>query len=507
MRELLERQVRRAGLQNLVVLSNRTPYVFHGEEGDAATATRAVSGLVTALEPIVMACGGTWVGWAGRTAEESRLGERVAVPAGRPAYVVREIILSREEYNRYYHGCANDCLWPLFHCFLEKAVFDHDSWQSYVRVNRKFAEAARREAGEGALIWVHDYHLALVPGMLRKAGYRGKIAYFCHIPFPPLEIFSALPWGKEILTGLLGSNLVAFHLPGYVENFLRVVEKLLGAEVSYVDGYVRWQKRKMHVRALPIGIDYQEFDELAREEETARRAAEIRRHVNTERLVLSVERLDYTKGIIEKLQGIEEFLARYPDYRGRVTFLQVAVPSRTEVQSYANLRSRVEEMVGRINGQYASGWHMPVWYMFNALDRRELVAHYRAADIALVTPLRDGLNLVAKEFVASRVAGDGVLVLSPFAGAAEQLKGSLLVNPYDRVDLAGKIKKALDMPVEEQKIRISILQQSVRRYDLKWWWRGVLSGLGWQAEAHPENAAGSGPLAAGEFIPKQRLDG
>ncbi|MCG8403126.1 MAG: trehalose-6-phosphate synthase [Firmicutes bacterium] len=507
MRKLLEHQVRRCGLNKLIVLSNRAPFVFKGENMHITKAARAVSGLVSALEPITGACGGTWVGWGGRVAGESRVGGRVAVPLDRPEYTVREMVFSRQEYQRYYHGFANDCLWPLFHCFLEKAVFDHDYWQSYVRVNCKFAEAAAAEADGDALIWVHDYHLTLVPGMLRDMGYRGQIAFFCHIPFPPLEIFSALPWGEDILRGLLGSDLVAFHLNGYVENFLRVVEKQLQAGIDHGRGRIDRGERTVRVRALPIGIDYREFEAAARREEIRRRAAEIRRRVGVDRLVLSVERLDYTKGIIEKLQGIEEFFSSCPQHRNRVAFLQVAVPSRTEVQTYADLRSSAEEMVSRINGLYASNWSTPVKYMFKAFNRDELVAHYCAADVCLVTSLRDGLNLVAKEYVASRVAGDGVLVLSTFAGAAEQLSGCLPVNPYDRVDLAEKINKAVEMAPAEQKLRMATLQQSVRHYDLNWWWQGVLAGLARNTGSPAGAGKGEGPLAAGEFVPKRRPDG
>ncbi len=502
MRKLLERQLRKVGISKLVILSNRAPYIFPGEGNRVTTATRAVSGLVSALEPLTVDCGGTWVGWCGRVAEESRVGDRHAVPLERPAYTVREILFSRQEYERYYHGFSNDCLWPLFHCFLEKAFFDHDNWRSYVQANRLFAEAALKEAGGDALIWVHDYHLAMVPGMLREMGYRGKVAFFCHIPFPPLEIYSTLPWGKELLRGLLGSDLVAFHLTGYAENFLRVVERILGAPVNHKEKWASWNGRVVRTRALPIGIDFAEFEETAGSDVIKNRAAEIRSQIGAEKLVLSVERLDYTKGIIEKLCGIEEFFSRHPEHRGRVTFLQVAVPSRTEVQAYAELRSNVEEMVGRINGRFALDWRSPVRYMFNALDRNELVAHYCAADVCLVTSLRDGLNLVAKEYVASRVYGDGVLVLSKFAGAAEQLYGCLPVNPYDRVDLAEKIWKAVEMPLTEQKARMAALQKIVRQYDLTWWWQGVLAGPAKGQVPHAGKKLGDSQLAAGWFVPK-----
>lgn len=505
MRKLLELQMPQAGLQNLVVLSNRAPYVWRGGDGET-TVTRAVSGLVSALEPVMNACGGTWIGWGGRVAEQSRVGARLPVPPERATYALREVILGREEYQRYYHGFANGCLWPLFHCFIDKADFDHQNWRSYLRVNLVFAGAALMEASEDALVWVHDYHLALVPGMLRNKGYGGKIAFFLHIPFPPPEIYSTLPWGREILQGLLGCDLIAFHLPGYAENFLRAVERLLKAEVDYTRGWIRWRNRNIMASALPIGIDYVKFEELARSRQTGQRAEQIRREVGARRLVLGVERLDYTKGIIEKLRGIGEFFNRYPEYRDDVVFLQVAVPSRAEARDYAGLRSKVEELVGRVNGQFSAGWRVPVRYKSAALDSSELVAHYCAADVMLVTPLRDGLNLVAKEYVACRTGGDGVLVLSPFAGAAEQLKGCIQVNPYDRFAMAEMIKKAVTMPEAEQKARMMLLQHAVRQYDLRWWWRGVLAGLDRGGAGMPPAKTAAARVAAGSRLAGQHYD-
>lgn len=476
MQELFVRDMKNTGFYTLVVVSNRAPYVFR-KSSHTAQVDRAISGLVSALEPIMLKTGGVWVGWCGRVAESSAVGELIGVPVEKPAYTVQEILLNDYDYRHYYHGFSNDCLWPLCHCFLEKSNFLHEDWKSYRRVNGRFAEAAFSVAGKNVLVWVHDYHLALVPAFLRQAGYAGKVAFFWHIPFPPLEIFSALPWGNNILEGLLGSDLLAFHLSGYVENFLRAVEKLLGLPVDYERGIVKHEGRVVKLKALPIGINYLEFQELARDPGVQDMARQIRDSIRNKFMFLNVERLDYTKGILEKLEAVEMFFARFPEYRNKVVFLQVAVPSRTEVNTYANLRSRVEETVGRINGRFGENWEVPVRYSFNSLDRRELVAHYLAADALLVTPLRDGLNLVAKEFVASRIKENGVLVISPFAGAAEQMTGGLLANPYDLEDMVDKIKAAADMTPAGQQKRMKILQECVKKYDIKWWLQGVLAGL------------------------------
>lgn len=507
MQESLIRQIRNTGVHTLVVVSNRAPYVFR--QGPRGTEiTRAVSGLVSALEPIMLELGGVWVGWCGRVAENSAVGRPMGVPGDSPAYVVQEILLSGEDYRRYYHGFSNDCLWPLCHCFLEKCRFSHEDWESYIRVNERFAEAAAGVTGEGGLVWVHDYHLALVPKYLREAGWAGKLAFFWHIPFPPLEIFSTLPWRADILQGLLGSDLLAFHLPGYVENFLRAVERLLGLPVDYGRGIVEQKDRIVQLKALPIGINYREFLELARDAGVQERAREIRGSVQAQFIFLSVERLDYTKGIPEKLEAVEKFFERFSGYRDKVAFLQVAVPSRTEVNTYANLRRRVEEAVGRINGRFGENWKVPVRYSFKALDRRELVAHYLAADAALVTPLRDGLNLVAKEFVASRINGDGVLVISPFAGAAEQMAGALLANPYDSEDMALKIKAAVEMSPAEQQRRMRAMQKGIRQYDVQWWLKGVTAGLAQQSRhLRGIDARRRGALAAGNFTASKNLRG
>lgn len=508
MRGIVQEQLKNAEIDGLVIVSNRAPYVLESDPANGIGGVRAVSGLVSSLEPVVKACGGKWVGWCGRASGRSGLGEEVRVPFEQPSYTVQEVLLSEEDYRLYYHGFSNDCLWPLYHCFLEKTSYDHDCWESYVRVNRLFAEAALRSARDTDLIWVHDYHLSLVPRMLRDMGYRGRIAYFCHIPFPPVEIFCTLPWARDILEGMLGSDLVAFHLPAYVDNFLRSVKNILRLSVGVGDIIViPGSGHKVYVKALPIGIDSREFAALARDPAVKKHAEEIRGAVGCEFLFLSVERLDYTKGVLEKLKGIEVFFEKYPDYRNRVAFLQVAVPTRSGVQAYASLRGQVEEAVGRINGLYGSFEWVPVRYFFRSLNRRELVAHYLAADAALVTPLRDGLNLVAKEYVASRVDGSGVLVLSPFAGAAEHMKGCLFANPYDPVNMAEQMRAAVEMPESERRRRMLFMQQIVSLYDVNWWWQKMLASLTPPKVRKVEISVKDSGKVAGDLISKKAMRG
>jgi len=477
MREAIKTQFRQAGFNHLVVVSNRAPYVLEENAGEAR-GKKAVSGLVSALEPILENCGGTWVGWCGRKTQNGEVtGSRFEVPFNKPAYTIQELMLGEEEFAGYYHGFSNDCLWPVSHCFLEKSTFDHEHWRQYYEVNKKFASVAARASLPGSLIWVQDYHLTLVPRMLRDLQHQGKIAFFWHIPFPPLEIFSAIPWADQILKGLLNSDLLAFHLEGYVYNFLRCAQQLLGAPVDYRTGTVLWRGRAVSVQALPIGIDATEFEELAARPEVIGQASVIRQTIGADYLFVSVERLDYTKGVLEKLLAIEKFLELHPGYRDRVAFLQVAVPTRTEVATYAGLRKEVEETVGRINGLFGADWRVPVRYRFDSLSRPQLVAHYLAADVALVTPLRDGLNLVAKEFVASRVDRLGSLILSPFAGVAEQLSAALRANPYDALDMVEQMRNAIEMSPAEQAGRMAQLQKAVKTFNLGWWWQSVLNSL------------------------------
>lgn len=458
------------------MVANRLPYTIRPAPGGAEL-RRAVGGLVTAVEPVLLAEGGVWIGWGGRTAAPGELPVNLAVPREAPRYRIHEVLLTAAEYRGYYHGFANSCLWPLSHLFVGRAVVRAEHWEAYRAVNRRFARAALENAAPGRLVWVHDYHLTLVPAFVREARPDVPIAFFWHIPFPPPEAFLVLPWARDILAGLLGSDAIGFHTADYARNFLRTVRALPGAEVDEEQGAVLYQGRVIRVQVLPIGVDWDAFDGTARRPAVRRRAEAIRAALGTPHILLGVDRLDYTKGIPERLAAFGAFLDAHPEYRGKVTFIQVGVPSRSEVPEYQEVRRRVEEAVGRLNGLHGDGWQVPVRYVVRPFSREELVAHYLAADAALVTPLRDGLNLVAKEYVASRVDGAGVLVLSPFAGAAAQLPEAVLANPYEVNDLAAGIFRALAMDPAEKGRRMEALRRRVREHDLRWWWDQVRSLL------------------------------
>lgn len=458
----------------LVVVANRLPYAVRPAPGGVEL-TRSVGGLVAAVEPVVLATGGVWIGWGGRAAMPGEAPVSLAVPQEAPRYRIHEVLLTAAEYRGYYHGFSNSCLWPLSHLFVGRAVVRAEHWEAYRAVNRRFARTALSYLTPGRLVWVHDYHLTLVPALLREARPDVRVAFFWHIPFPPTEALLVLPWAREVLRGLLGSDAIGFHTQDYARNFLRAAAAVPGAEVDEEEGAVLYEGRVVRVRALPVGVDWEAFQGTARRPAVQRRAEAIRAAAGTPHLVLGVDRLDYTKGIPERLAAFGAFLDAYPEYRDKVTFLQIGVPSRSEVPEYQEVRRRVEEAVGRVNGLHGDGWRVPVRYQARSLSREELVAHYLAADVALVTPLRDGLNLVAKEYVASRVDGGGALVLSPFAGAAAQLPEAVLANPYEPNELAAGIFRALAMDPAERARRMQALRRRVREHDLRWWWEQVRS--------------------------------
>lgn len=460
----------------LVVVSNRLPYDLR-RDSTGRPPKRNVGGLVNAVEPVLARLGGSWVGWDGTvlpslaavTAEMSR-----PLVSETPSGVrVVGVPLSERELARYYHGFANRSLWPLFHDFPGKAVFEPEDHAIYVRVNRRFAEAARAWAGERGRIWVHDYHLMLVPLFLRQHGFRGTVDFFLHIPFPPAEILRVLPWREELLEGLLASDSVAFHTELYRDNFVESANQILGAEpdAGTPGGAIRLAHggRRTLVVAAPIGIDVEEFERVASLPSVVARCRRIREAHGGRRILFGADRLDYTKGIRERLRAVERFLSSRSQYGKQVIFIQVVVPSRHQVDEYRQMKRDIDREVGRINGELGRlGW-VPIHYRYQALDREELVAHYRAADVALVTPLRDGMNLIAAEFAASRVDGDGVLVVSEFAGIAGRCPGALVVNPYDIEGFCRALERALEMDPQERWARMAALRERVRSNPVHRW--------------------------------------
>lgn len=443
----------------LVVVSNRGPYHLRLTKR-GITRERTVGGLVTSILPMVEMFGGLWI------ASGEPEGRFPGTPGPR-AFDLRYITLTADQIKGYYHGLSNSALWPLCHYFLGNVRYDGGQWQMYEQVNRQFADAVLQETNGRDVVWVHDYHFALVPRFLRDKKANARIAFFWHIPFPPPELFRTFPWRKQLLEGLLSCDLLGFHISEYSENFIETAVRVLGAKRE--GDSVCYQGRITRVIARPIGIDYRAVERVAHSKRTEERLKRLRDTFHGQKLILGLERMDYTKGILERLRGMELLLEQRPELHGRVTLIQIVTPSRTEVDAYRQRKREIDEIVGRINGRFSSDFWIPVRYLYRSISPTEVIVYYRAADIALVTPLRDGLNLVAKEYVASRVDGEGVLILSEFAGAARQLSEALLVNPYSTEEMAAALAQALMMPAEEQRRQMSAMQERVKQQDISWW--------------------------------------
>lgn len=454
----------------LLVVSNRLPLNAEEENGVVALVPSS-GGLVTALLPVLRANGGCWIGWTGRCSSKpmSEALQRCAAPN----YRFEPVSLSEEEKTRYYEGCCNQIIWPLFHGMASRCDFDPAFWEAYCAVNRKFADAVARTWRGDDFIWVHDYHLMLVAASLGRQGGQPKLAYFQHIPFPPPDIFAKLPWRAEILRALLQFSTIGFQTVGDRRNFTACVRQFLGnVHFRSLAGkiLVTGDGKTGLVGSYPVGIDFDEFADQAADSRVAGRAEQIRAGFRGCQIILGVDRLDYTKGIPERLRAFRSLLKAHPELHRKVALLQIAVPSREEVPEYRELRLRIERQVSEINGHFGSPTWMPIHYIHRAVARNELLACYRAADVALVTPLKDGMNLVAKEYCASRVDEDGVLVLSEFAGAADQLRrGALVVNPHDENGVTGALLRALTMRREERQSRMRLLREIVREKNVFRW--------------------------------------
>ncbi len=451
---------------DFVVVSNRLPVDrVTDAEGISSWAT-SPGGLVTALEPVMRDAVGAWVGWAGQPDLELDAFENEGI------HIV-PVRLSEDDIERYYEGFSNDTLWPLYHDVIEPPGYHRVWWESYVEVNQRFADAAAAVSAHGAVVWVQDYQLQLVPGMLRIARPDLTIGFFNHIPFPPYGIFSQLPWRTQVIEGLLGADVIGFQRVADAGNFSRAVRRLTNyatrtpaIEVA-VDGQ---PTRRVIAQPFPISIDARAFEALAREPHIQQRAREIREGLgNPEIVMLGVDRLDYTKGIGHRLKAFGELLAEGSISVEDVTLVQVASPSRERVAAYMNLRDGIELTVGRINGDFSTMSHQAISYHHHGYPRDEMAALYLAADVMLVTALRDGMNLVAKEYVASRFDDDGVLILSEFTGASDELKRALLVNPHDIEGLKEAILTAISMPKSERRLRMRSMRKRVLHNDVARW--------------------------------------
>jgi trehalose 6-phosphate synthase/phosphatase len=441
--------------QRLVVVSNRLP-VTAERTSQGLVLRRSAGGLVSALDPVLSLRGGTWVGWPGIPFEA---GEQL--PADALPYALAAVPMRASEVSGFYHGFANGTLWPLFHSFPQHTRFDTRTWRTYQRMNEHFARVAHAAAGPDDLIWVHDYQLMLTPLSLREWRPGARIAFFLHIPFPSFDLYRLLPWDRELLYGLLACDLIGFHVEGYERNFLDCVERLLGARVDHAAHLIEHGGRTVRVGAFPLGIDFEGFEQRAREAPPGPREGP--------RIVLGVDRLDYTKGIPERLRAFERLLELHPEHREQVILLQLAVPSRTEVRAYRRQKRQIDELVGRVNGRFGTPRWTPIHYLHRGTEPEDLVQLYRDADVALVTPLRDGMNLVAKEYVACQIDDPGVLVLSRFAGASETMREALRVNPYNVDATAEAIHRALCMEEPERRSRMAALRWRERRHNVVAW--------------------------------------
>ncbi len=448
----------------IVVAANRLP-VMRTEDGWTASP----GGLVRALLPMLRSTGGTWVGWSGDSTE-------VIEPFHVDGVDLHPVPISTEEIELYYEGFSNDALWPLYHDALRESTYDSAQWDAYVAVNERFAVTIANIAPPNSIVWIHDYQLQLVPRMLRQQRTDVTIGFFLHIPFPPFELFSRLPWRDEIVEGLLGCDLVGFQRPKGAGNFANCASQLLGATVDGSD--ITYKAHTTHAGVFPISIDVEEVEEMAAGRATRSRMSRIRARLgDPEVILLGVDRLDYTKGIGLRLRAFANLLEQGRLDPERHVLVQVATPTREAVEHYKDERHEIERLVGAINGRYSRIGLPVIHYLYQTLPYDELIGLYRAGDVMLVTPFRDGMNLVAKEFAAAHIDGDGVLVLSEFAGAADELTDAVMVNPHDDQALQDAIVAAVEMHRHERRTRMAGLRNRIRNFDVQGWADRFLAAL------------------------------
>ena len=458
----------------LLVVANRLPLSTMRKAGELHFRP-SPGGLAVGLSSLPECSERLWLGWPGVTNEKLKAEEKHQIIERLAAEDCHPVFLSRKQMEGYYQGFCNKTIWPLFHYFPRRAVYEIRFWKTYKQVNKAFCDEVMRVARPGDCIWVHDYQLMLLPQLLRERLPDSEISFFLHIPWPSFELFRLLPWREEILNGLLGADLIGFHTFDYVRHFLSSVSRI--SRLEHTLGIVGVTNRIIKVDAFPMGIDYEKYSRAINNPDVEKEANKIRKRIGERKIVLSIDRLDYSKGIIERLEAFDLFLSENPQYRGVVTMIMVAVPTRTGVDDYKELRSRLEQLVGRINGEYGTMGYIPVWYLYRSLPFNELTALYNVSDVALVTPLRDGMNLIAKEFIAAKANKPGVLVISEMTGAACELGEALVVNSCDKKAIVHAIKEALEMPPLEQLERNKVMQERLRRYNVSRWSRDFLTAL------------------------------
>lgn len=474
--------------RKLIIVSNRLPFdvsVAHGVIRFSETTGGLVTGLSTYLDCIDAGKGPVsdyvWIGWPGATVPEEH--QSAVRDEARSRHRSVPVFLSTEEMNLFYFGFCNKTLWPLFHYFPSYTSYESDAWTQYRQVNERFAETVADVCEPGDLVWIHDYHLLLLPAMVRALRPGASISFFLHIPFPSYEVYRLLPrrWRRDILEGMLGADLIGFHTYEYTQHFLQSVLRIL--DVDHNLGMLTLPTHLVQAQAFPMGIDFEKFRSATSDPCVVEEARETKQSLRGAKVILSVDRLDYSKGILHRLEGFEILLGQDPSLHGNIVLLMVVVPSRVAVDQYRKMKRQIEEAVGRINGQFGRAGWTPVIYQYRYLPFQPLAALYSIGDVALVTPLRDGMNLVAKEYVASRADGTGVLIISETAGAAKELGEAIVINPNNREEIAEAMRDALAVPPEEQRRRMLTMQQRLRRYTVHRWANEIIRRLEEQKEA------------------------
>ncbi len=465
-----------------VIVSNRLPIQLSKLE-NSFDITPSSGGLATGVNSI-RDDNSVWIGWSGIKSEEFTTKSNNHIKKILKDQNLIQVELSSIEIENYYYGLSNKSLWPLFHYFIDYSKFNDNHWDTYFEVNKKFCDAVVSNVEKNGAVWVHDYQLMLLPKMIRDLRPDLSIGFFLHIPFPSYEIFRIFPRRKELLEGILGADLVGFHTYNYERHFLSSIKRILRKEVNF--NRISHDSREIAVNTFPMGIDYEKFHNAAKTHERLKKSQEsnLKKQLDLHKkssqkgkLILSIDRLDYTKGIINRVKAFEIFLEKYPQFLGKVRLVMLTVPSRSDVSDYKNLKKETDELVGRINGKFATVNWTPIWYYYRAMNFDDLIDLYMNSDIAMITPLRDGMNLVAKEFISTRVNLDGVLILSEMAGASIELFDSILVNPFDLDQMSESILKALEMPAKEQKRRMLTMQKRLSRYTVQRWAKDFIDNL------------------------------
>lgn len=470
-------------MQRFLIVSNRLPISIQ-TDNENIKITPSVGGLATGLRPIHEKYDSRWIGWPGINPEDysEDVQEKINNQLKQNNYI--PVNVETALFDDYYYGFSNKTIWPLFHYFMQYTEYNESHWDAYNKVNEQFADVISEHISEDDILWIHDYQLLLLPQLIRKRFPKITIGFFLHIPFPSYEVFRLLPWRREIVEGILGADLIGFHTYDYQRHFNSCVRRILGHETSF--NQIKLNKRNVVSDNFPMGIDFDWFQQKAMENRTKsiKDKTDIQKEIDKyflmtpdRKLIVSIDRLDYTKGIPNRLEAFEFFLDTYPEYIGKVTLVMVATPSRDSVDSYQLLKKEVDELVGKINGKHASINWTPIWYFYRSLPLESVIELYGASDVALITPVRDGMNLVAKEYVASRTDRKGVLILSEMAGAAKEMNEAIIINPNNKREMADAIKTALEMPEEEQIQRNKFLQKRLKRYDVNKWANNFVDSL------------------------------